>query len=157
MPRKLKTNGIYNITCAATGEPAGTTPAVFAARAGKYGVTIEVLKDNYIGRTGAKLLKTLVNEKGLSAADAVSKIRQSFNVTATNAIADSIINKIVAKSSAKVSKAKASAEFELRKAAAMQSLLGSPAPKADQNKGEPAPKQVGAKALVAAALASNTK
>lgn len=138
MARQLKTNGIYNINCVLTDEPAGTTPAVFAERAGRYGVTIELLRGNYIGRTGAKLLKTLVNENGMSAGDAIVKIRESFKVTNDSPIADAIVNKIVGRVSAKTAKAKATAEFAARKAAALAILSPSKPSKVIANDGKPA-------------------
>jgi hypothetical protein len=124
MAKKLKTNGIYGATCVVTGEPAGTTPAVFAKRAGSYGVTVQVLKENYIGRTGAKLLRTLVTEKGQKPVDAIKAIRAQFEVKLTTPVADAIVNKIVSKVSAKAKKAAATADFKAKKDKALAALLG---------------------------------
>lgn len=124
MSRKLKTNGIYNITCALTGEPAGTTPQVFAKRAQRYGVTVEVLKDNYVGRTGAKLLTTLVNERNVPVADAIKQIRTQFEIKSTTPIVDAVINTVVNKVTAKARKAKQASLFEQKKTAALAKLLG---------------------------------
>lgn len=124
MPRELKTNGIYNVKCVLTGEPAGTTPQVFAERAQRYGVDVKVLQDNYIGRTGAKLLSVLVNEKGVKAPDAIKKIRQSFNITATNTVEQKIVDKIVNKVTANAKKVADGEAFKARKAAALATLLG---------------------------------
>jgi len=126
MPRALKTNGIYTITCTLTGEPAGTTPQVFAERAKRYGVDVKVLKDNYIGRTGAKLLTTLVNERGVSVKDAVKQIRTQFEIADTKPVEQKIVDQIVTKVSAKAKKAKDASQFESRKAAALAKLLGTP-------------------------------
>lgn len=124
MPRELKTNGIYSIKCTLTGEPAGTTPQVFADRAKRYGVDVKILKDNYIGRTGAKLLSTLVNERGVKAPDAIKQIRAQFEIVDAKPIEQKIVDQIVTKVTAKAKKAKDASQFESRKAAALAKLLG---------------------------------
>lgn len=133
MSRKLTTNGIYKIFCSLTGEPVGTTPQVFEARAKRNGVTVDKLKEGYIGRTGAKLLSTLVNEKGVKVPDAIKQIRAEFEVKTTTVIDQKILDRIVNKVTAKAKAAKAGAEFEARKAKALAKLIGetpTPAPAA---------------------------
>lgn len=124
MPRELKTNGVYAIVCALTGEQAGTTPAVFAERAKRYDVAVDQLKDSYVGRTGAKLLQQLVNERGMTPADATAAIRESFGVKTTGALHENVVDKIVSKVTAKAKKAAVAEAFKARKAAAMAKLLG---------------------------------
>ncbi len=124
MPRALKTNGIYKVTCTLTGEPVGTTPQVFADRAKRNGVSVDVLKQGYIGRTGAKLLATLVNEKGAKVPDAIKQIRASFDIKATTTIDQKIIDRVITKVTAKATKASQAAEFNKRKEAALAKLLG---------------------------------
>ncbi len=138
MARELKTNGIYKVKCTLTGEPAGTTPAVFEARATRYGIDTETLKDNYIGRTGAKLLTTLVNDKSIEVNDAVKQIRESFGVTATSKVDETVIATVLNKVSAKAKKARETAAFETRKAAALAKLLGTTEPEVTDLDEQPA-------------------
>lgn len=126
MARELKTNGIYKVKCTLTGEPAGTTPAVFQARAERYGIDTETLKDNYIGRTGAKLLTTMVNDNGIDTVQAIKQIRTEFGVTSSSKVDETVIEKVLTKVSAKAKKARETAEFETRKAAALAKLLAKP-------------------------------
>lgn len=122
MARTLKTNGIYNITCVLTGEPAGTTPAVFEARAKRYGVSIDQLKQSYIGRTGANQLKKLVTEQDVEPSAAIATIRQAFGVDNSSPVNEQVIDKIVGQVSAKARKAAAAAEFAAKKAKALKAL-----------------------------------